>query len=806
MTDSNEPIESGDDAMDARLRAAGGVLRESFAGDGAQADLGSLASNTRQAHGAATADSEVSVVSIAEARRRSRRAGRRGAAAAALVTAIAASSLTYSMTNHRSVEIASAPELNGEMANYLAELPDQPVDPRTVKLSPSIARFESCDSLLDRLRRVGAQHVGSVGFGVNYGRYPLALSERVAGGDTVTTALALTGGGETLGTNVQVAGVDEPDVVKAVGALVYSLRSNRLRITDVATRSVVSVTDLDQGDGKNRNAYAASLLVSGNFVVVFGTESISSEPIKGDPSATVSSTEYLTITQIDVSNPAAPVVGTRSRIEGRLVAARLVGDQVRMVTGSSMADIGFLLPTSPTSVPTALEANRGMVANSAITDWIPEWDSGSKATPLVDCAQVYLPETFSGVSMTTMTNFTVDGSFAPSATAVLAPSEVVYATAEKVVVSSTIWVDPADRDDTFEDWTTAIHQFDTTSATPSYVGSGSVLGSVGQQFNFGEVGSELAVVSSSGTPWAGSPASEVTLTVLNVEGESLVAASALKVLGADSSAVSGVRFPPTRAIVSSGSGGQLAVIDLSDPANPRRGASLAVNSTAGYIHPLTPERLIVVGVRSFPSEAQNSFVSTAFHAELIDTTNPDAPITTGVWDRPYSSSNGSFGHHAFLQWASANLMAFPVALTGKTPGELAPPPEAAFVSTEDGLAERGSVRPQRVEVEPPCPTQDAQNFRSQLGPLADITTVLSCESPRQPDFPGYWCDRPYLGPDQSPKPSGTEESGVFLCRRNLQADVVRVLVVSGAPWLYTSESLESLDPATLASTGAIPIG
>src|SRR5690606_9465271 len=47
----------------------------------------------------------------------------------------------------------------------VAELPDEPVDPREVQLVASVSRYDTCDSLLEQLHRVGAAHVGSRGFG-----------------------------------------------------------------------------------------------------------------------------------------------------------------------------------------------------------------------------------------------------------------------------------------------------------------------------------------------------------------------------------------------------------------------------------------------------------------------------------------------------------------------------------------------------------------------------------------------------------------------------------------------------------------
>src|SRR5690606_13675506 len=113
-----------------------------------------------------------------------------------------------------------------------------------------VSTFPDCDALVDELRRVGAEHVGSRGFG--------ALGASPYGGAAYEDAAAMELGAEgfaraagaadestTLGTNVQVAGVDELDFVKAAGNLVYDLdgRGN-LRITDARTLQVLSTLDV----------------------------------------------------------------------------------------------------------------------------------------------------------------------------------------------------------------------------------------------------------------------------------------------------------------------------------------------------------------------------------------------------------------------------------------------------------------------------------------------------------------------------------------------------------------------------------
>ncbi|HTO01823.1 MAG TPA: hypothetical protein VL068_14235, partial [Microthrixaceae bacterium] len=81
-------------------------------------------------------------------------------------------------------EFASGATLQGpqlEAAEKLvATLPDQPIDPHKVKLVSSVSRFDTCDALAQQLRKVGAAHVGSQGFGNSFGIWSGSFREGYA--------------------------------------------------------------------------------------------------------------------------------------------------------------------------------------------------------------------------------------------------------------------------------------------------------------------------------------------------------------------------------------------------------------------------------------------------------------------------------------------------------------------------------------------------------------------------------------------------------------------------------------------------
>lgn len=806
----NETTTNGDD--DPVLSGAGARLREQSASVSAGA------------------------VEVAVLRRRTRRIGAL-AGVSFLVVAVLGGLLAF-----RSGDSGSDGDVAGarpgvpspaSVEQLLAKLPARPIDPTKVQLVSSVSTFPSCDGLIGDLRRVGAEHVGSRGFGAGYNLF------QQVGGDVVRTkgaadasaapnatatglgapAASIPAGseqGDTLGTNVQVEGVDELDLVKAEGRLIYDLdgRGN-LRITDATTLGVLSTLDITPGGsdqpngsfGPDGRVQVSQLLVSGGRVAVFGTETETSKPIEGDPSATQSSTSFLTVTFVDATDAAAPKLTDRVRVEGSLVSARLVGGDIRLVTTSDLADLGFVMPTTPNSVAKALEQNRRSVASSTAADWIPDWQrTGEDPQALVPCDRVHVPDTFSGVAMTSMVTFPLGaGRFEPAATSILAPASTLYAGTDTVAISSEVWVDPIDRDRLqFENWQTAIHQFTFADAdAPTYAGSGIVDGSTIGQFAFGEIGDSLGVVTTKGTPWQQQPDAKVDLTVLTPDGSGgLREASKIADLSASGGAVTAVRFTPGRVLISTGDFGQAVdVIDVTQPAEPRRAGSLNVSGTVGYFHPLPGQQALLVGSRSDQvGEGRNAQQRNWVQAQLLDVSDADAPKIISTWEEPWVSDEVAYDHHAFTYWPDRQLAMW--GLRDQTRSTTPAPNRAIVLSTDGGVRPVADPEASKAPETPaPCPTVDVTNTQAEQIVGAD-GVILRCDDAgqRTVEWPRYQCF--YVDDNTITRyaPDQTGKGSFFSCSPAPPPAVARVLVVAGRPILFTDQTLEALDPTTFVST------
>src|SRR5680860_962213 len=153
--------------------------------------------------------------------------------------------------------------------------------------------FDDCEQLRQwyvdaALPMVGPWGLGGPGYYMQGGPFPTDMRgsmarDDVAGAATPETAV---GSGDT-GTNVQEAGVDEPDIAKTNGEIVVHLEGREVVLTDISgddPRELSRVTLpklLDQ----------AELLLVGDKVVVFGTETYNyGGPVYGGPMTELDST------------------------------------------------------------------------------------------------------------------------------------------------------------------------------------------------------------------------------------------------------------------------------------------------------------------------------------------------------------------------------------------------------------------------------------------------------------------------------------------------------------------------------------
>lgn len=561
--------------------------------------------------------------------------------------------------------------------------------PHDLSLTAALAPFDSCDAFLSWVKAEARDRVGP--HGLDSGPIYYAVEgDMVAGGvlrdvegspapvasETRGDTSPRGAGTDHSTTNVQVAGVDEPDTVKTDGERIVAITQGRLQYVDL-TGDAPKLTDaIDLPDG-----WGSEILLAGDRVLVLGQASWDVVPMRaaaedamggimppGQPTSM--------ITEVDVSDPSAMKVVNTLTIEGGYLSARMVGDVARIVLRSDpQARLGFVYPGSAGDAgeSRATEVNRNVIDESTIEDWLPHYiltdAAGNKVDDgaLVDCEDAKQPSRFSGFGMLSV--LTVDlssglqsGVSERNAAAVMAGGETIYASADHLYVATSEYVDwnalsPQEQRRFDSDYGTEIHRFDISDpAQTTYEVSGRVGGHLLNQFSLDELDGNLRVATTAGSPWMeGGQGSESFVIVLGESDGELAQIGKVGGLGRGET-IQSVRFiGDTAYVVTFRQTDPLYTVDLSDPASPRVAGELEILGYSAYLHPIADGYLLGVG-----QDATGSGRTTGLQVSLFDVRDPSAPTRVAQTTIPGGSSEAEWDHRAFLWWEQADLAVIPV--------------------------------------------------------------------------------------------------------------------------------------------------
>ena len=596
----------------------------------------------------------------------------------------------------------SAPSTSVPSTTTVAPLPT--IDVGAVELTAGLIPFSACDELLRYLQDEASARVGPYGLDGGWYGPVMPLAARAVGGPVPEMAMAFddsmgvapTQGVEFSGTNVQEAGIDEPDLVKTDGVRIVVVEGDGLHIIDPSGDSPTPVGRLAL-----TGHWGGELLLSGDRAwVLADTDAYYEEgsvPMVPAVARILPPGRWRPLTsiiEVDLSDPTTPTVVGTLTVEGRYVSARVVNGAARVVVSSAPDDLPFVMPQTPAAEDRAERVNRQVVAETTVEDWVPSFvfeagDGSLVNGRLVDCDRVSHPVAFAGFS--TLSVLTVDLTSplrAPDATAVLADGETVYAGHQNLYVATTEYPEPVPSDDEAawlrmeNDYATSIHQFRVTDpSTTEYLASATVPGHVLNQFSMSELDSHLRVATTSGAPWGFDEKAESAITVLARDGAELVEVGRVGNMGRGER-IHAVRFlGDTAFVVTFRRTDPFYVVDLSDPTAPTVRGELKITGYSGYLHPVGADLILGIG-----QEATEEGMTTGAKATLFDVSDPALPTELGTWSPGGGSSAVEWDHRAFLWWPPEALAVMPFT---DWPADRA---EAVLLRVADGtVSEAGRV-------------------------------------------------------------------------------------------------------------------
>lgn len=539
-----------------------------------------------------------------------------------------------------------------------------------------LVAFSSCRALVSYAHH-NAARAGGIGVPVRALTDVATVPEAPVSKTQADAAPQASSGGEAgatfSGTNVQEAGIDEPDVVKTDGKLMYVLNDDVLRVVDVtgAAPRFVGAVQVPQG--------SQQLLLRGTRVLVLSTMYSGGGPVEplakraivapGGGASTV-------LTEVDVSDPAVPKVARTMTLQGSFVDARLNGGTARVVVASEP----LLYGAQP-------------LQRAKLRTFVPATTIASKITGrtyrrgVVRCGDVRRPDQFSGLGLLTVLTVDLDrGLYDVDRDAIMAGAQTVYGSATSLYVASQKYV-PGLRDagDVPPRMTTEIHRFDAAQpGQTTYAGSGTVPGFVVNAYALSEQDGALRVASTDEPAWlpedGGDPAQSY-VTVLKPAADGTGALTQVGQVGGlgQGQRIYGVRFVGNAGyVVTFRQMDPLYTLDLSDAAHPRVLGQLELPGYSAYLQPIADGLLLGVGQQATadgrPQGTQLSVfdVSDPAHPKRVQhAVLPEADGMAAVEGDP----------HAFLWWAPTQTVFLPLMSSGAV----------AFHAAAGALAQTGRI-------------------------------------------------------------------------------------------------------------------
>lgn len=501
------------------------------------------------------------------------------------------------------------------------------------------------------------------------------LRQRPAGGAMLAgdVQLAPTAGASPVprsSTTLQEAGVDEPDLLQGRGDAFFALSAKSPAEGGPAFAEVQAWRRGNDGVASR----AAALALPSDEAVTLGVEGmvlsdsgqalavLSQRWHRSDgggvichdlcPADAVTMLPFwwfrssVAVHRVDVTDASAPKAGERLAIDGQLVAARRVGDQLVLVT--------TWVPQLPVDrlPPNATAAEReAAIASTTPADILPRMRrNGGAPTALLGETDCWTQpgNASTDVQVTTITLLDLRAAdLAPRSRCFVGGTQALYMTSGSLYLATTRWVYatgiggialvgyPADM-------RTDIHKFAFGAQGVSYRASGDVPGHLGwdarqSSYRFSEWNGDLRVVTFTGTfGWAGgadpaTPPSPAQLSVLRERaGQATLQTVATlpntrrpELLGKPGEQLRAVRFVGDRGyVVTFRQIDPLYVLDLADPADPKTAGALEVPGFSDHLLPLADGLLLGVGRDVDPDTGRNAGLKLA----LFDVRDAARPL------------------------------------------------------------------------------------------------------------------------------------------------------------------------------------
>jgi uncharacterized secreted protein with C-terminal beta-propeller domain len=482
---------------------------------------------------------------------------------------------------------------------------------------------------------------------------------------TAYTADATATGNSFSQTNVQVAGVDEGDIVKTDGTYIYEISRQGLVILKAWPANSMTVVSRTPIEGSPIALYLDGSRITVLSSIYAGTTV--TDPLVRTPDGfplVYPSYVKTKVTELDVTDPTAPQTVQATYFDGSYDTSRDINGIVYVVVQNSFTGLpapaftNFNGETIYESQDSYLARIAGHEFDLALPHFYVHQNPSDLTSPLVpegfvsDPATIYQPLSANDYNLLTVMSFdTSSNATGPSATVSVMTSyaSTVYASATHLYVLSPRWAsDPA-----FPGTGTLVEQFNLQGTQVTLGATGWVPGQALSQFWVDESGPYLRIVTTQ--DWGLNATN--SLYVLMAEGGTLSIVGSMEDL-AHGLQMQGVRFMGDRAFLTTASTvDPLFTVDVSVPTWPRAIAELHIPGQFTYLQPLDATHLLGLGW----SSPYHGVLLGLFDISDLSSPSEISSYTIAPAGWPWGTfSEAQWDHHALSYFPEYQELAIPI--------------------------------------------------------------------------------------------------------------------------------------------------
>ncbi len=477
----------------------------------------------------------------------------------------------------------------------------------------------------------------------------------VASAKTATTASPSTqGAADYSTTNIQVAGVDEADIVKNDGKYIYAVSGNKLVIVDAypaENARVLSTIEMDD------YSQPTEIFVNKDRLVVFSPyyEYYEESILYDMPVNTIMPrgyySDYTRILVYDIRNREKPELARNITVSGNYYDSRMIGEYVYAVVNMPV----YYYDKQPVPLPVIMENGKETkitASNIYYFDVLPDYS-------------------YNFVNVIAL-NVQDDREDYNSKTYLAGQAQNMFVSQNNIYMSHTNYPEIIMRPDVFRpvrdvlprQESTTINKIEISNGKTDYKGKATVPGTVLNQFSMDEHKGYFRIATTTGEVWGRGSQTATAKNNIYVLDEGMKLVGKVEDL-APGEKIYSARFMGDRAyLVTFKKTDPLFVIDLQDPYNPQVLGKLKIPGYSDYLHPYDENHIIGIGKEAIEAEEGDFAWYQGIKLALFDVSDPENPKEISkfsIGDRG-TDSEALHDHKAFLFDRKKNLLVMPILL------------------------------------------------------------------------------------------------------------------------------------------------